>query len=217
MIEPYYEHAGIQIFHGDCREVMTQLVENVADVIITDPVWPNATAQLTGYENPAELLKEAAVEFPRLTNRVVIHLGADSDPRILSSITDSLPFFRVCWLRYARPHYKGRILYGSDVAYCFGEPPKSKTGRHIISGEYTDSISDGKQAAHPCPRKLNHAAWLVSRFADGLVLDPFSGSGTNLLAAKNAGLAALGIEIEERYCEIAAKRLSQEVLQLEAV
>ena len=54
--------------------------------------------------------------------------------------------------------------------------------------------------------------WLV-RGTEGVVLDPFMGSGTTLVAAKLGGRKAIGIEIEERYCEIAAKRLAQGILQ----
>ena len=67
---------------------------------------------------------------------------------------------------------------------------------------------------HPCSRALIHMQWLANWWSEPgeNILDPFMGSGTILLAAKNCGRRATGIEIEERYCEIAAKRLSQEVL-----
>jgi DNA modification methylase len=67
---------------------------------------------------------------------------------------------------------------------------------------------------HPCPKPLKLMRQLVSSLStdDGVVVDPFIGSGTTLRAAKDLGRKAIGIEIEERYCEIAAKRLGQEVL-----
>ena len=67
---------------------------------------------------------------------------------------------------------------------------------------------------HPTPKPLNVIRWVVSRLPDGTVLDPFMGSGTTLVAAKSLGRRAIGIEIEERYCEIAANRCRQEVLGL---
>jgi hypothetical protein len=68
--------------------------------------------------------------------------------------------------------------------------------------------------AHPCPRRIQHVQWLCNHFGGSSVLDPFCGSGTTLVAAKKLGLTAIGIEIEEKYCEIAARRLSQGVLAL---
>ncbi|KKK85110.1 hypothetical protein LCGC14_2776570, partial [marine sediment metagenome] len=70
---------------------------------------------------------------------------------------------------------------------------------------------------HPCSRALGHFRWLVSWWSlpGETILDPFMGSGTTLRAAKDLGRKAIGIEIEERYCEIAAKRCSQSVMRLE--
>jgi hypothetical protein len=98
------------------------------------------------------------------------------------------------------------LLYSGDVAYAFGSPPPSREGRRVIDGECPKS-SKGQTPGHPCPRQLNHLRWIISRLADGTVLDPFAGSGTALLAAHEAGWPAVGIEVEEKYCELAAKRL----------
>jgi site-specific DNA-methyltransferase (adenine-specific) len=69
---------------------------------------------------------------------------------------------------------------------------------------------------HPCPKPVTFMRWVVERCTASAdtVLDPFMGSGTTLRAAKDLGRRAIGIEIEERYCEIAARRLAQEVLPL---
>lgn len=76
------------------------------------------------------------------------------------------------------------------------------------------SDSSGRSKDHPCPRKLPHVDWLLSKWSEetDIIVDPFMGSGTTLLAAKNGGRKAVGIEIVEKYCEAAAKRMAQEVL-----
>ncbi len=208
-MRPYYDHAGVTIYHGDCRDIIPKL--SGYDAIITDPVWPNAVIEFNGWENPHELLAEALTEVSEDCKRLAIHLGCDSDPRFLDAISGQWPFFRVYWLELARPHYKGRLMYGSDVAYLFGEPPPSRDGAHVIPGRYIDSDSSGRQCDHPCPRKLNHVKQLTRWWCERSVLDPFCGAGTTLLAAKEQGKTAIGIEIEERYCEIAVRRMAQEV------
>lgn len=74
----------------------------------------------------------------------------------------------------------------------------------------------GKSArVHPTQKPLELMAWCLNFVAPGTVLDPFMGSGTTLVAAHQLGRRAIGIELEEKYCEIAAQRLAQNVLRLD--
>lgn len=209
-VKPYYERNGIAIYCGDCREILPDLD---CQTVITDPVWPNAAVPLAGSDDPFGLFREACGLLAPSFKRIAMHLGCDSDPRFLLTIPDRFKFFRVAWLEMARPHYKGRLLYGSDIAYLFGEPPNSDVCQ-VVPGKILDSSSKGKEADHPCPRKLAHVKWLVRFFSnhEDTAVDPFMGSGTTLRACKDLGRKAIGIEIEEKYCEIAANRLAQEVL-----
>lgn len=205
-MKPYYNHAEVVIYHGDAREIETE-----ADAIVTDPVWPNTCIPEFQGMNPGALLEAALRRFP--VHRLAIQLSRDTDPRFLAAVPESYPFFACCWLDVSRPHYKGRLLAGTDIAYLFGAPPPSRPGYHVVPGMFRDWSQDGKQVDHPCPRKVAHVRWLIDKWTapSDVILDPFMGSGTTLRAAKDLGRRVIGIEIEERYCEIAAKRMSQEV------
>ncbi len=224
-MNPYYEHAGITIYHGDCREMLPHLE---VDRIITDPVWPNALAMLEGSGDPCGLLQSSLDVATART--VVIQLGRGSDPRFLAAVPDRWPFFCVTHLEYAVPSYSGRMMNTGDFAYAFGEPISSAPRRRVVPGRCIATRSESTRGTgrnrtslayrqamdnmpHPCPRKMDHLLWLVTWFSDPgeVVLDPFMGSGTTLRAAKDLGRRGIGIEIEERYCEIAAKRMEQEV------
>lgn len=216
-MKPYYDHGGIAIYHGDCRQVLPNL--DPVDAVLTDPIWPNSSVEEFSQIDPAKLLHDALCLC--FAPRLIIQLGCDSDPRILCAVPSRWKFQRVCWLRFARPNYKGRILNGSEVGYVFGEPlPASYfPGRqHLLpgesptEGEKTSTSGSPRNSGHPCPRRIEHVQWLAKYFAGGTILDPFCGIGTTLVAAKNLSKQAIGIEINERYCEIAANRLAQEVL-----
>lgn len=216
-MKPYYERSGITIYHGDCHQVAQSLGR--FDTILTDPVWPNNSVVEFAGMDPFKLLNSALNVCQ--ADRLIIQLGCDSDPRFLGAVPDRWEFQRVCWLRFVRPNYKGRLLNGSEVAYVFGPPlPASRfpgrqhlmPGESPTEGEKTCTTANGRFPGHPCPRRLQHVQWLASYFAGDTILDPFAGSGTTLVAAKALGRTAVGIESNERYCEIAAKRLAQEHL-----
>lgn len=223
-MKPYYDLDGVTIYHGDAREILPALTEHL-DTCIVDPVWPNSV--FPGVEDPFDLFSDICKLLT--TKRLVVHLGCTSDPRFLAAVPECWPFLRTCWLRYSQPSYRGRVLIGSDVAYAYGEAPPARPGRHLLSGETNASRNhtkaqntnrgrgdssevDYSALPHPAPRRYEHLTWLVNVFVDQGVIDPCMGSGTTLLAAKNMGVPAIGIEIEEKYCELAAERLRQGVL-----
>ena len=85
--------------------------------------------------------------------------------------------------------------------------------KHGGQDAFDFSVGSDYKPDHPSPKPLVFMKWLINRLSEKkqIILDPFMGSGTTLVAAKELGRKAIGIEIEERYCEIAAKRLSQQV------
>ncbi len=221
----YYERDNIVIYCGDARLILPELT--TLETIITDPVWPDAGVKLVGCENPYALFAQMCQAIPAGTERLIVQLGCDSDPRFLQGVPKIWLFLRYCWLDYARPSYKGRLLYTGDVAFAFGIPPAFIPGRQVMSGMCRSTKTDsmfrrgtgsihGKlwtgssiidNLPHPCARRLQHVAWLVYMFSDHAVCDPFMGSGTTGVACKMQGRRFVGIEIEERFCKLAVKRI----------
>ena len=212
-MKPYYhdEKSGITIYHGDCLEILRE--SQTWKLCITDPVWPNAHPDLKGAEDPLTLFRKAMEALPRL-ERLCVWLGCQSDPRFLQAVPSHLPFLRMCYLRRAVPSYNGRCLVSGDVLYAFGSWPPSKEGGRVLPGEHSVTSNPRKRQDHPAHRNEDHARWVVKWWSDedDTILDPFMGTGTTLRAAKDLGRKAVGIEIEEKYCEIAVKRLAQGVL-----
>ena len=105
-------------------------------------------------------------------------------------------------------------IWACDYALIWpiGEVKQRGKGRDFHLAITSDTSTRPK--GHPCPRPLDQMKFIVTALTEenDTILDPFMGSGTTLVAAKNLGRKAIGIEIEEKYCEIAVKRLRQEVL-----
>lgn len=195
-MNPYYEDEAVTIYHGDCREILPTLA---AAFVFDDPpylegdwwtMWP--------------LLRAAA-------DRLVVTPGAKNQ---WEWTQQARPLWTYAWLCYSSS------LGGSSCLKISWEPvlafdrPVRPLGQDVLP--YTISKQQGT-GDHPWPKPLPLMRKLVEHFSrpGETVLDPHAGVGTTLRAAKDLGRKAIGIEIEERYCEIAAKRLQQEVLPLE--
>jgi site-specific DNA-methyltransferase (adenine-specific) len=226
----YYKDDWTYIINADCRDVLPSIPQ--VECIITDPIWPGASIKFKGSDDPEGLFADMIKVMPQC-ERLVVELGCDTDPRFLSLIPRSLPFLRVCDLKYQIPCYKGRILITGDKAYAFGVPPTWRQDRQLIGGECISIHQDpifirhtGKHKRrcmdhnpeenfpHPTPRRPDHQDWLIKTFCDEIVLDPFAGSCTLGVSAKKLNRLFIGIEIEERFCEFSARRMSQNVFDL---
>jgi hypothetical protein len=208
------------VITGDCRTILPTL--QGATVCITDPVWPNCPpGLLQGHDRPAALLAEAMEALPASIKRVVIVLRSDCDPRFLSAVPVRFPFFNAHWLRYAMPGYMGRKLGGNELAYAFGEPIHSAPGQRVIPSMSPPVVAqpkDRRANGHPCSRALVHFDWLVRWWSepDDVIVDPFCGSGTTLVAALRQDRMAYGVEIDPAYADIARARLATEAPLLAA-
>lgn len=206
---PYYEQDGITIYHGDCREVLPTLR---ADAVVSDPPY-------------------GINWVPRVHNRVAI-IGDDEpfDPAILLSVGTQHIVWGGNYFAHALAETSAWIVWvkreitsttGSDKTTSDCEMAWTDLGgptrvvRHIWDGWIRQGEWGQRNTVHPAQKPVEVMAYCVNR-TTGVVVDPFMGSGSTLVAAKHNHRKAIGIEIEERYCEIAAKRLSQGVLPMEA-
>jgi site-specific DNA-methyltransferase (adenine-specific) len=198
---PYYEQDGIVIYHGDCRDVLPNL-ESV-DLVLTDPPYGiGATRMTLGKGKKAFFRGEWDDERPLIGGLVIV--GRLACIWGGNYYADQLPVTNdwLCW------HKKNddRSFSEFELAWTnFG------CNTRIWSRHWS-----GEEKLHPTQKPVSLMRWCIERSGTmGLVVDPFMGSGTTLRAAKDCGRKAIGIEIEERYCEIAAKRLQQSVMALE--
>ena len=220
MIKPYYEHAGITIYHGDCREILPELPD--VDAIITDPPYGiswdgNAKRFTTGFN------------VKRTNHGAVIGDSSPFDPTFLLRFKKivlwgypyfaaTLPIGKILIWDKRFPNGEA-FLADAEIAWCKSKykkvgPHMGGYGSYIFSKTWQGFVRS-EPVEHPTQKPVSLMEWCIGH-ADVLhgetILDPFMGSGTTLVAAKNLGRKAIGIEIEEKYCEIAVKRLAQENL-----
>lgn len=217
-MSPYYTDELVTLYHGDSREVVPRLV-GPFEAVITDPVWPIAPETIPGWDEHEALMREVSSALVDRASRLIVHLGSTCDPRWLVTVDARWPFLTMQQMEYAMPSFRGRSLL-NDVAYAFGVyPDRAKSPGKVVPGRITCTRPrDVKSHEHPSARSYQHVAGLVKWWAtDGPVLDPFAGSGTTLLAAKRAGLKVVGIEREERFCDLIVSRLRQSRMQFDQI
>jgi site-specific DNA-methyltransferase (adenine-specific) len=222
-MKPYYSDDLVTIYHADCREWMPE-----ADVIVTDPPYGTGgwRRPVTGAgSNPrAGLIREAwddgAIDWMMGNVPVVTFWPAARTWVLLAQAIDAgLPKHRALYWQKPdpKPQVGGRTRWSIEPVWVLsGEGFLLYGDIDLYRQSAIRANRDDESVGHPYQKPVAVMCWLVAKTREGTVLDPFMGSGSTLVAAKSLGRKSIGIEIDERWCEVAATRCSQEVLGLPA-
>jgi site-specific DNA-methyltransferase (adenine-specific) len=214
---PYYDHDGITIYHADCRDVLPIIEPGSVDLVLTDP--PYGISHQTDFRSrgrgalgptsdfmPVHGDTEPFNPIPLLKMSPCILWGANY-------YADKLPTTN-SWLVWDKREQEGvGVNDQADGELAWSNATKGvRIFRHMWNGMWR--ASEKGQSFHPTQKPVALMRWAIgkTKLKSGLVLDPYMGSGPVAVSCQQLGFRYVGIEIEERYCEIAVKRLAQQVL-----
>lgn len=228
-MSPYYQHAGITVYHGDCREILPHVGR--ADLLLCDPPYGSGLA--VDYADRFSPQPGSARWWNSSDRKLnVRHIPIEGNDKpfdpahLIAFPAKARVLWGANWYANRLPDSGGWWMWDkrngsrdvSDADWPMGEGELAWSdvgkGVRIFRHTWFGLIRDSERGEHfhPTQKPAALMAWCIEKSkTDGLIVDPYCGSGPTLIAAKNLGRKAIGIEIEERYCEIAAKRLSQEV------
>ena len=230
VIKPYYSDKWVTIFHGDCREILPQLDVKV-DLVLTDPPY-GTKSKRTGIltENRLQykdngVTKETFEILASASRAIVILSDWHNTHNYAIAIEDCGQakwgeiIWEYTWISGYKSKTKFKIPYIHNTIQLFGNIEWQNQRLSSIwkgSGLWSPKTLRGtKTFGHPDEKPVGLFTELLKcLFSSKTILDPFTGSGSILVAAKKLNRYSIGIEIEEKYCEIAAKRCSQSVMEL---
>ena len=206
-VEPYYDRGGIVIYNADCRQVLPFLGKS--DLLLTDPPYGILSGSKSKGSGAGKLKN-------RILNRSEIDWDMDppsiEDLVLLQEKADK----QIIWggNYFDLPACRGLLVWDKCQPWPnFSQVEVAWTNVDKPASLFKHDKSKIDSKTHPTQKPLALMRWCLSFLPDAkTILDPFMGSGTTLVAAKLEGRSAVGIEINEKYCESAAKRLEQGVL-----
>ena len=200
--KPYYQDEYVTIYNDDCRDILPLFPDKLFDLVLTDPPYGVDYAM---WDKPLQSLKW--LELCRQITPVVL---------VTTGITNMFQYPPPLWIvSWSYPNGEKRSKGGGincwEPVLVYGKNPIMLDHKHFKPRHFEGPPN------FPCPKPIEPWQWLILQASKGndLILDPFLGSGTTAYCAKKLNRKCIGIEIEERYCEIAAKRCSQIVMKLE--
>lgn len=216
----YYQDDFVTLYLGDC---LTQTVWLDADVLCTDPPygigWTGIATMYTA-TNRAITIRQPDISGDKDTavRDAALALWGRRPAAIFGSWKADRPAgvtHRLVWDKRGMAPGPANCAFMTtdEEIYILGSgwrrsaPPE----RSVIATSEPRSL-EVQRIGHPTPKPLGLMTRILTRAPDGMIADPFAGSGSTLVAAKALGRRAVGVELEEKYCEIAARRLSQDVL-----
>jgi DNA modification methylase len=226
--KPYYEEDGIVIYNADCRDILPHLPK--VDLVLTDPPYGINYVSRWGSTSFDKILDDHSVSAGWLSilqpyramfmftrwdvlqewrEAVECNGGKVRDVLVWDKRAHGAGDPSTSWA----PTYE-LILFSSVEPMKFVNGRPQNILRHWRVDAGATGMSTGRLLCHPNEKPIPLLKQLIANYEIATILDPFMGSGTTLRAAKDLGRKAIGIEIEEKYCEIAVKRLAQEVLPL---
>jgi site-specific DNA-methyltransferase (adenine-specific) len=219
---PYYQHRDITIWHGDCEGILPTLPGESIDFVLTDPPylvnytgrWDSDRRAIVGDDDP-RWVRPVFTELYRVLrpdSLAVTWYGWPHSDLFVGTFKE-VGFRLVSHLAFVKNVWGlGRFTRGQhEVAFLLAK------GRPALPEQPISDVIEWvreEQTFHPNQKPVAALSRVLAAYAPerGTVLDPFMGSGSTLRAAKDMGLAAVGIETEEHYCRVAKARLAQEVL-----
>lgn len=230
-MKPYYQDSYVTIYLGDCREILPELPDKSVDLVLTDPPYGVGVKYGKHYDDKRDDYWEwflSLVADMRRISSIVIFTHRNESLRYIKG-WDWVGVWNKPGSFGARignsailPHWEPIYFYGIHSVGVYGEYcPDVLTYNPVKAGASSligrEKWQKGNSfSSHPCPKPVGLFQKLAHIFspAGGIILDPFLGSGTTAYCAKKLNRKCIGIEIEERYAEISAKRCSQMVLDL---
>lgn len=221
MLKPYYSEGKLRLYLGDARAIIPELLDEVGsvDLLLTDP--PYGVEGGKGGDSKrgkADYQEQSWEDTPDYIYDLVVPVVSDclihSDRGIITPGTRNVSLYPApddmgcLWTPASVSHGPWGFVTFHPVLY-YGLDPRRGRGA-LPSGKRVNSSS--KVTGHPCPKPLDAWKWLMEKGSietSDLILDPFVGSGTTLVAAKELGRTAIGIEISEKFCEIAVSEIQK--------